>query len=64
MDKLKSQFIANANKSNQKPIELYSAHTGKRYHPGDEHNLTKDDFYFIIAAMCVIGFITYIALGG
>ena len=47
MDDLREEqvntFIANAGKSSQVPLIHYDVFSGKRYHPGDEFNLTLLD---------------------
>ena len=59
-----NDFISNINKTNQKPVELISAHTGKRKHSKDDLNVTIESSCLFIAVICAIGFITYIAIGG
>ena len=62
MDDSTSKFIANLNKSNEKDIEYVSAFSGKRIK--SELDITWDDVFYIIAAMMIIGFITYLVLEG
>jgi len=56
------KFIANLNKSNDKDIEYVSAFTGKRIR--NELDITWDDVFYIVPAMMIIGFITYLVLEG
>ena len=49
-------FINNANKSTEKPLD-YIVRTE------DELKVTREDVYIIIAVACVVGFITWLNLG-
>ena len=63
MNNSTGDFIKQAGKSNQKPVVDFNAFTGKRKHPGDEHNVTLEEACIFIAIVCVIGFITYLNVG-
>jgi hypothetical protein len=64
MNNSTDDFIKQAGKSNQKPVVDFDAFAGKRKHPGDEHNVTLEFAFKFVAVVCVIGFITYLNVGG
>jgi len=53
MDELTQEFIKNAGKSNQAPVEIFDAEQGK-YRDTDELSLTGDDVQFIIFTLIVV----------
>ena len=57
MDNSTQEFINNANKSTEKPLD-YVVRTE------DELNVTREDVYIVIALACILGFITYMVTGG
>lgn len=54
-------YMRNAGKATQKPEVFYDAKTGK---PKGDLDITWDDVFYILAAMMIIGFITYLVLEG
>ena len=60
MDNSTQEFINNANKPKEKPLDYV-------VRPGDELKVTLEtleDVCIIIAAACLLGFITYVSIGG
>lgn len=51
--KVTDDFINNAGKSNQAPVEIFNSEQGK-YRDTDELRITSDDVQFIIFALIVV----------
>jgi len=68
MDNLRKEqvntFIKNAGKSRQAPLIHYNAFSGKRYHPGDEFNLTLLDVVRYGKCVVLVGLIVGLLVWG
>lgn len=56
-------FINNAGKSTEKPVIEYNAYTGEQGKAKHELDVTRGDVFIVIAAACIIGFVTLLHLG-